>query len=52
METSPAVQCLRLRPTTTEGVGLNPSQGTKIAHALQHSQKEKVKIFFFLPREK
>ena len=46
-ETSPAVQCLRLRPTTTEGVGLNPSRGTKIPHALQHSQKEKIKKIFF-----
>ena len=41
--TSPAVQCLRLRPTTTEGVGLNPSQETKIPPALKHSQKEKIK---------
>ena len=39
-----AVQWLRLRASTAGGAGLIPGQGTKIPHAVWHSQKKK---FFF-----
>ena len=37
-----AVQWLRLCPSITGAVGLIPSQGTKILHAVVHGQKEKI----------
>ena len=40
-ETVLAVQWLRLLAPNTGGMGLIPSQGTKILHAACHSQKKK-----------
>ena len=37
--TSLVGQWLRHRPSTAEGTGLIPDQGTKIPHARGHSQK-------------
>ena len=45
-ETVLAVQWLRLHAPNTGGMGLIPSQGTKILHAVCHSQKKKRKIAF------
>ena len=42
--TSLAVQWLRRRASTAGGEGLSPGQGTKILHAVQHGQKNKIKF--------
>ena len=41
IETSLAVQWLRLRASNTGGMGTIPGQGTKIPHAARHGQKIK-----------
>ena len=50
LRTSLVIQWLRLRVSNVGSVGLIPGQGTKITHAIWHSQKifklEKKKIFF------